>query len=380
MLSSTRVAMPRNAEVIRQWQLLRTLERARLGATIDELARASQVTTRTIRRDLAALAEAGFPLFDQRIEGRTRWHLHSAALGGLTATGFTLTEAAALYFSRALVTQSALGLLGPDLETAFEKFSEALAPVRRFLDQLPRVLVAKVGGHFASGATNDKVVPRLLDAILHHTRADMIYRSRSSQRERTYRIEPARLLSAEHELYLLAFVPEYQARRTFAVSRIRHVVPLDEHFTPGEDDWDSIFEHSLGVHEGPPTRVRIWFSPQIADYIAEREWHRSQRLERARDGSVSLTLSVSLDWSLRRWILGFGAQALVVEPQSLVQEIRRELELLRSRYGGSDGDGGDDGGGATTAPAATPKRPTRSKAGIPARARRRRTPRKTRLT
>lgn len=327
--------MPRNAEVIRQWQLLRTLERARLGATIDELARASQVTTRTIRRDLAALAEAGFPLFDQRTEGRTRWYLHSAALGGLTETGFTVTEAAALYFSRTLVTQSALGPLGPDLETAFQKFSDALAPVRRFLDQLPRVLVAKTGGHLTGGTSSDKIVPRLLDAILHHTRVDMIYRSRSRQRERTYRVEPARLLSAEHELYLLAFVPEYQARRTFAVSRIRHVTPLAEHFTPGEDTWESIFEHSLGVHDGPPTRVRIWFSPEVGDDIAGREWHKSQRIERAKDGSVTLTLNVSLDWSLRRWILGFGAQARVVEPQSLQQDIRREIADLGARYDGA---------------------------------------------
>ena len=48
--------MPRNAEVIRQWTILREIERARTGGvTIDELAALCDVTTRTIRRDLQAL-------------------------------------------------------------------------------------------------------------------------------------------------------------------------------------------------------------------------------------------------------------------------------------------------------------------------------------
>ncbi len=47
--------MPRNAEVIRQWTILREIERARgSGVTIDGLASLTGVTTRTIRRDLQA--------------------------------------------------------------------------------------------------------------------------------------------------------------------------------------------------------------------------------------------------------------------------------------------------------------------------------------
>ncbi len=46
--------MPRNAEVIRQWTILREIERARGGGvTIDELASLCDVTTRTIRRAMA---------------------------------------------------------------------------------------------------------------------------------------------------------------------------------------------------------------------------------------------------------------------------------------------------------------------------------------
>src|SRR5437016_1617814 len=71
--------VPRNAEVIRQWTILREIEQARAaGVTIDDLASQCSVTTRTIRRDLQALEEAGFPIYDDksRDDGKTRWVLN----------------------------------------------------------------------------------------------------------------------------------------------------------------------------------------------------------------------------------------------------------------------------------------------------------------
>lgn len=80
--------VPRNAEVIRQWTILREIENARAGGvTIDELAAQCDVTTRTIRRDLQALEEAGFPLYDDRSndDGKTRWRVNGQAFKGLSA-------------------------------------------------------------------------------------------------------------------------------------------------------------------------------------------------------------------------------------------------------------------------------------------------------
>ena len=94
--------MPRNAEVIRQWSILKELEASR-RVTIDDLAQRTGVTTRTIRRDLEALQTAGFPLYDETHDGRKYWTLEQKAFRRLDDTGFTLAELTALYFSRTLV-------------------------------------------------------------------------------------------------------------------------------------------------------------------------------------------------------------------------------------------------------------------------------------
>src|SRR5258708_15267338 len=123
--------------------MLRELERSRgLGLTVDELAHLSGVTTRTVRRDLQALEEAGFPIFDDKShdDGRTRWRVNGQAFKGLAA-GLTLSELCALYFSRTLLQTLAGTPFRDDAQTAVEKLSAGFTPpIRTFLDQLAPVL------------------------------------------------------------------------------------------------------------------------------------------------------------------------------------------------------------------------------------------------
>jgi hypothetical protein len=136
----------RNAEVIRQWTLLKELEGSRTS-TIDGLAERTGVSTRTIRRDLIALQEAGFPIYDETLDdGRKRWRLDAKPFRALADNGFTLSELSALYFSRTLVQQQAGLPFDEDLARAFEKIEAALSPaVRRFLDHLPEIVGAGPG-------------------------------------------------------------------------------------------------------------------------------------------------------------------------------------------------------------------------------------------
>lgn len=324
--------MPRNAEVIRQWSILRELEASR-RVTIDELAEQTGVTTRTIRRDLEALQTAGFPLFDDVIDGKRYWTLEQKAFRRLDDTGFTLAELSALYFSRTLVECLAATPFQRDVSSAFDKLAAVLTPgMRQFLDRLPLVFQAK--GAPARGL-DDRAerehITKLLDATLHNRRATMRYFSLSSQREKDYLIEPYRLIYSQGGLYLMAFVPEYRAFRTFAVERIRGISLQEERFTPTELP-EETFAHSLGINQGTPERIEISFDRQIAPYIRERRWHPSQRITDAPDGGIVVTLDVTNDWTLRSWILSFGPLAKVLAPAPLAAHIQDEVARAAARY------------------------------------------------
>ncbi len=332
--------MPRNAEVIRQWTILRDLESAR-RLTIDDLAGRTGVTTRTIRRDLEALQEAGFPLFDEVHDGKRYWTLEQRAFRRLDDTGFNLAELSALYFTRTLAECLAATPFQEDVRNAFDKLAAALTPgMRQFLDRLPLAIQAKAdpGVRAPAQASGDRVrskpdprVAQLLDATLHHRRVEMRYHSFSSNRDKAYSVEPQRLVFAQGSLYLLAFVPEYNELRTFAVDRILGLSLTDDRFEAKMLSEDA-FAHSLGVHQGTPELVEIAFEPPMGRYVRDRIWHPSQQIEERQDGSLILRLTVSNDWALRSWILGFGALARVLAPAELAAQILEEVERTRSVY------------------------------------------------
>ena len=326
--------MPRNAEVIRQWTILREIE-ASHGATIRRLAETTGVTTRTIRRDLEALQEAGFPLYDEAGDVAKRWKLDSRPFRRLDGTAFTLAELSALYFSRTLVECFALPPFGEDLRGAFTKLETALGPrMRRFLDRLSDVIRVKAPPSRRQDDRQQRaVIGRLLDAMLHQRRLDMLYHSRSSRREKSYRLDPYRLVYADGGLYLFAYVPGYRQVRTFAVERIRRLTPLEETFEPVEDLGDAAFPHSLGIHQGPPEPVELEFSPELAPYVQERVWHPSQAVEPQEDGAVAVTMDVCNDGALRSWILSFGPGVRVKAPAALARRIAVDLDRARARYG-----------------------------------------------
>ena len=304
------------------------------GKTIRQLAEMTNVTTRTIRRDLEALQEAGFPLYDVSDDGPKRWKLGRRPFQELDQTTFSLAELSALYFSRALVERLAIPTFEEDLKSAFAKLESALGPrMRQFLDRLPQALQAKPGPTRTHDDDHQrKVTVRLLDAVLHHRRLTMRYHSLSSKREKTYQIDPYRLVYAQGSLYLFAYVALYQQVRTFAVERIQQLTPLDETFTPVEDVTEAAWPHSLGIYHGKPEQVQLEFASEIAPYVQERTWHPSQMTTLRKNGALALTMNVSLDNSLQNWIRSFGSRVSVVSPQTLIDNITDDLERTRAHY------------------------------------------------
>ena len=135
----------RNAEVIRQWKILKTIEVGRFTSA-GKLAAAYGVTERTIRRDIEALQEAGFPLYDARAGGKKVWRLVEGYRQKL-AQGFTLSELAALYFSRNMLSFLGGAPFGRDLESAFAKIREALpAKSLPFLTRIQDLFSARAAG------------------------------------------------------------------------------------------------------------------------------------------------------------------------------------------------------------------------------------------
>ncbi len=221
-------ALLRNAEVIRQWRILKIVEAGRY-TTAGDLADKLRVTERTIRRDIEALQEAGFPLYDERAEGRKVWRLVEGYKQRLTQT-FTMSELAALYFGKNLLSFLGGAPFAQDLESAFGKIREALPA--KSLPYLARIqdLFSARPDPFKDYSKKQDVINGLIDAILHQRRVTSAYFSFNSKKTKSYTLDPYRLVYYRGGLYLYARAEEYGEVRTFAVERIQKIEVLDQSF------------------------------------------------------------------------------------------------------------------------------------------------------
>jgi predicted DNA-binding transcriptional regulator YafY len=200
------------------------------------------------------------------------------------------------------------------------------------MDSLPAMVKAKAIGRKKQDARKVKdLLTRATEAMFNTRRVTLRYDSRSSKRVKEYLIEPLRVSYADGGVYITAWVPEYGQTRNFAVERIQALAVEDVQFDPRPLPAEP-FADSLGVNSGSPERVEIEFTADAADYVRERDWHRSQQIEDREDGSLLLCLDVCVDRPLRTWILGFGPQARVVSPGSLAQEIVAAIDAARRQY------------------------------------------------
>jgi predicted DNA-binding transcriptional regulator YafY len=323
--------MGRNAQLVRQWAILKQIEMNR-WTTITDLSESHIVSTKTIRRDLAALMEAGFPLYDERYEGKVYWRLNEE-YKGLTLANLSLSETAALYFSKKLVVNLAAPPFSSDIASAFKKIESAL-PDRnmRFLDSLDNMISVRADA--PKDLDEHKHVMRvLLEAIAEGCRVRMRYYSVHSQKRKEYTVDPYRLMYFRGGMYLFAYVGEYKQIRTFAVERIEAIDKLHESFEkPADFSVETYLESSFGLVKEEPFDVEIVFSADVAEYVRSRVWHPSQQCREIDRGKIRMKLHVGGEFELVSWILSFGHSAQLISPDHLRRRLESELARTLGNY------------------------------------------------
>ena len=125
------------------------------------------------------------------------------------------------------------------------------------------------------------------------------------------------------------------AVRIYALSRIRSVELLAERFVVDKDfDLEKSIDLSFGVWNNPepPEEFEILFEPRLANYVTEREWHKSQKIKANKDGSVTLKFKSNQKEIVLSWVMGFGSSAKVIKPAWLAEQIRSDAKRVAALY------------------------------------------------
>jgi proteasome accessory factor B len=319
----------RLARLLRVASILYTAGSGDQGVPVNEIARLTGMTTRTVYRDITALdQELAIPIFQA---GRGRYGIERKYF--LPPLRLSVPEAIVLFLAARLIARWS-DEYDQAVVSAFTKLADLLPqPIARHVaatmlavgEHLPNEPYTRTFSTVARGWADGRVV-------------EIDYEpgegTRRTTRVRPYLLEPD---AALRSVYLICFDEGANAMRTFKVERIRSATLLADRYEIPEDfDPDRWLAHSWGIWSSdttPTELVRLRFDASVAHRVREAVWHRSQRLTELPDGGVELAVTVAGIVEIRPWVLSWGDAVEVLAPESLRASVAAAVRQAAARYG-----------------------------------------------
>ncbi len=295
--------------------------------TARDLAGRCGVTTRTLRRDLSTLGEAGARVTYDR--GRRAYVLERALECQAVELSFDDLLALAL-------VQGAVPAGSPHevlARRAFEKLLGRLPLALREEADLAHQAVEP-----GSATRRDyQAAPwaEILSAATRRETLEMHYYSLSSDRCAWRRIDPYAITMPQGYLQLVGFCHQRREVRLFALDGVRGLRSTGEKFQlqPGFSlaRW---MQNSLGTLRGEPHDIVVRFDASIARWARRRKWPFRHTLEADKQNKDALILrgTVSGLEEIRSELLSWGARVEVLEPPELRRQMRAQAQAMAALY------------------------------------------------
>ena len=286
---------------------------------------------RAVYRDLDVLQQLKVPLYTDKNGKESYWKIDPDYRNRLSIP-FTLSELLSLYFAQDSIRPLDGTVLYDSLDSLFDKV-RAMLPKPLFKEMIG------LRGSFLSGipAQKDYGVYRefikvIQEAIEGRRVLQLLYHPRDqSPAER--KVNPYAVHLHNGTLYVIGHCHLRKDIRTFMVDRMQKIKMTGESFpAPLGFSLANYLRHSFGMFREDLVRVKVRCHKSMTRYLLERRWHPSQKNKKLKDGSLELAFEVAGTKEVRTWILGFGSMAKVLEPPSLVKEIKDDLERSLRSY------------------------------------------------
>ncbi|HEY5025069.1 MAG TPA: WYL domain-containing protein [Acidimicrobiales bacterium] len=294
-------------------------------ATVAEVAQELEISPRTARRDLEALAIAGVPVYSQAGRGGG-WSLVGGARTDLS--GLTAAEA------RALFLVAGPGAATPDVKAALRKLVRALP-------ETFRASAESAGGAVIIDASDWDRLPvdppphlgALQQAVVEGVQVRLHYAGRDKEPgERT--VHPLGLVAKRQTWYLIADTDA--GMRTFRVSRVRAVVLSDQPVRrPAGFDLAETWQTVLSTldERRTPCKATVLAEPGIVGVLHGVLGTRVTVGDAGDDGRVTVEVRGHSAHMVAAELAGFADHLEVVAPDAVRSHLAHLGGRLSDRYG-----------------------------------------------
>ena len=310
------------------------------GATISELMDRLGVVRRSVYNLIQTLETLGFPVYDDKssLEREKRWKLEETYLKKLPNISvpeikLNLSEILALHMIKGEARIYRGTEIEKKIESAFVKLSAFLPEnAIKKLSRIKRIFIPteKLAKDYSG---KEELIDQLTDAMIQQTTCYVQYHSFDRDDIVNFAIDPLYFFENQGGLYIYVQTTTFKDIRMLAVERIKTLTQTDKQFDyPKDFDPEKKLSEAFNIITDDPITAKIWFSADQAKYVKERKIAQDYNIEDQPDGSIILDIKTSGAWELKRWVLGFGADAEIIEPKRLRKEMAAELADCLRRY------------------------------------------------
>jgi len=326
--------------LMRQWQMLRLIPRQPSKISTTELMHSLSddgfnTTPRTLQRDLVRMSSI-YPLLCDDRDKPFGWSWDKNA-NVHEVPGIDSDTALAFYLAKQhlepLLPRTTIKRLAPHFKRAEEVLDQADAdkgnPAWR-----NKVRVLYRGPGLKSPAIDGDVQSAVYDALLRNRRLDVHYLKRGEAETKHYELNPLGLVLKDGLFYLVCSMWDYPDIRLLTLHRMSAASAMDiPCSTPdGFNLDDYIASGELDFAIGGTIKLKVKISQQVATHLQERPLHEDQTLTKCDDGDYILESTTQDTNELRWWLLGFGENVEVLEPDALRGEFRRISRQMAAAY------------------------------------------------
>jgi predicted DNA-binding transcriptional regulator YafY len=301
-----------------------------------QLAEKIEVTQKTIQRDITFMLKTlELPL---SYDGIKHGYYYERPVHEFPMMHYSVEDVVALFLARKALEPLQGSPLEATLRESFKRLSSALQGEVSFRwSDLDEAFSVKDSGVVPGDV---KLFEKVSRAVLECRELRFDYRKIDGDLWESRQLRPFHLAEIDGGWYVIGHDIERKARRTFAMQRMKAVKVMKTNFLrPADFNRTDHLGGSFGVWHAPGDkgqrhRIRLRFRGWAARMVSERRWHPSQQIAWIgnEENDLEMVLELSSFEEIRRWILSWGAQVEVLEPQELRASIREESEQVRKVY------------------------------------------------
>ncbi|WP_080054717.1 helix-turn-helix transcriptional regulator [Spirosoma aerolatum] len=296
--------------------------------------------------------------YDKRLNG----YYYTDPQFRLLSLMLTPDDMDALEQAREVLAATQGASVADELDNALQRVRQSLDIIREVKTDAPTHRVVYVEEKILGG--NRQYVPVLIRAVNQNRQVAFRYlkheeavsmtsqaqrKARTTARKETSLVVPERpklrilhpilLREVADSWYVIGYDAASGSEKTFALDRMSELELLDDPCDVPPAVLASVselFEHIYGITDshGPVEEIVLSFSPLFGRYVKAKPIHQTQEVLSDTETECVVRLRLAPNRDLLMHLRSYGEHLTVLQPESLVREIKTSLEATLANYSG----------------------------------------------